>query len=188
MANRYGDSLSAGWSYVMDVTVRLYRLELLPDSLWRLLEDEGAACGPSPPAATAANGCAPAAPIGGRTRRSRAAAASAAVAAPGRLASLAPSSFFRSVSSQISSLIALPAEPEFSGAGTAALEKQWLERAATALEACGLDQLFADSKFLKAESLGTLVQAVVWASGIPVGAAAAAGAAGGRCLGDYFLR
>ena len=48
------------------------------------------------------------------------------------------------------------------------------QRTVECVEACRLDELFADSKFLRAESLVELVKAVMWASG-PVMRIAASG-------------
>lgn len=48
------------------------------------------------------------------------------------------------------------------------------QRTIECVEACALDDLFADSKFLRAESLVELVKAVMWASG-PVMRIAASG-------------
>lgn len=48
------------------------------------------------------------------------------------------------------------------------------QNTAACIEACRLDELFADSKFLRAESLIELVKATMWASG-PVNRIAASG-------------
>lgn len=39
------------------------------------------------------------------------------------------------------------------------------ERTASCVEACRIDELFSDSKFLEAESLLHLMRALIWASG-----------------------
>lgn len=100
----------------MDIVVRLYRVDLLPDCLWKLIEAEhigaaaqsAAAASPGTPGTPSTPG---ATPGSGRTRRSRQAAGGS-----GSRYSLAPGSFFRTVGSQITSLITMPSEPEFSGA------------------------------------------------------------------------
>ena len=48
------------------------------------------------------------------------------------------------------------------------------QNTAVCIEACRLDELIADSKFLRAESLIELVKAIMWASG-PVNRIAASG-------------
>ena len=48
------------------------------------------------------------------------------------------------------------------------------QNTAACIEACRLDELFADSKFLRAESLIELVKAIMWAAG-PVNRIAASG-------------
>lgn len=48
------------------------------------------------------------------------------------------------------------------------------QNTAACIEACRLDELFSDSKFLRAESLIEMVKAIMWAAG-PVNRIAASG-------------
>lgn len=143
IVNRYGDCLRAGWCNIMDVVLRLHKLDLLPPALWRLYDDGAedgrtAGSGESPP----------------RYRRVQS-----------RSQLPVPTSFFRSVSTQLTQLIALPSEPEFADRVATQVERDCEARTLACLEACHIEDMFADSKFLKAESLLKLVQAIVWASG-----------------------
>lgn len=53
-------------------------------------------------------------------------------------------------------------------------EAEAVQRTVECIQACHIDEIFADSKFLRAESLLELVKALMWASG-PVHRVAASG-------------
>ncbi|PRW57821.1 ARF guanine-nucleotide exchange factor GNOM-like [Chlorella sorokiniana] len=142
VANRYGDWLRSGWRNVVDVVLRLHRLDLLP------------------PAVIAADG---EDPEDARRRFPR-------PASLGKAKGSSSSLFSRA----ITSLISIEGSDGMTAEQAAQREAELAARAAACVEACHVDEVFADSKFLTAESLVELVKAVMWAAG-NVAAAARSG-------------
>ena len=154
VVNRYGDSLRRGWCDAVDLIVRLNRLELLSEkTLGALGVDER---------------------DGGPMRAVDGSALPRAGSLPKLKKKPSGSSSLLRGFSQLLSL-----EPDawgVSGGGDqplTALEREAEERAHRCVEACRVDEIFADSKFLEAESLTCLTSALAWAAG-PGGAAGAA--------------
>ncbi|KAL0041048.1 hypothetical protein WJX77_003321 [Trebouxia sp. C0004] len=141
VANRYGDSLKSGWKNIMECIVRLYKLNMLPESIL-LMEAED--------------------PESARRRIPR----------PSNKAR--NSSAGSMLSRAFSSLISLEgADSGPSGEGSAR-EMEATQRTVSCMSACRVEDIFADSKFLRAESLHELVKAIMWASG-PIKRVAASG-------------
>lgn len=136
IANLYGDMVHSGWRHVLDCIVRLHKADLLP------------------PLVIAADG-------EGREE--------AALRMPRPLAnnsnkgkaSSGASLFSRAINSLISIESGDPAASESSLARDQAARAAAIETA----EACRVDYLIADSKFLIAESLVEFVKATMWAGG-----------------------
>ncbi|KAI3425868.1 hypothetical protein D9Q98_007841 [Chlorella vulgaris] len=71
----------------------------------------------------------------------------------------------------ITSLISIDGSDAVSAEQAAAREAELAARAVATVEACHIDEVFADSKFLTGESLVELVKAVMWSAGNVAGAA-----------------
>ncbi|KAL3131638.1 hypothetical protein ABBQ38_007935 [Trebouxia sp. C0009 RCD-2024] len=132
VANRYGDSLKSGWKNMMECIVRLYKLNMLPESIL-LMEAED--------------------PESARRRIPR----------PSNKAR--NSSAGSMLSRAISSLISLEGADSGPPGEASLREVEATQRTVSCLNACRVEDIFADSKFLRAESLHELVKAIMWASG-----------------------
>ncbi|KAL4436787.1 hypothetical protein ABPG75_003926 [Micractinium tetrahymenae] len=139
IANRYGDWLRSGWRNVMDVVLRLHRLDLLPTAVI-------AGDGEDPEEA--------------RLRWPRPQSISKAKGSSGSLFSRA-----------FTSLISIEGSDAVTAEQAAQREAELGALAAASVEACHVEEIFADSKFLTAESLVELVKAVMWSAGNVAGAA-----------------
>lgn len=139
IANRYGDWLRSGWRNVMDVVLRLHRLDLLPTAVI-------AGDGEDPEEA--------------RLRWPRPQSISKAKGSSGSLFSRA-----------FTSLISIEGSDAATAEQAAQREAELGALAAASVEACHVEEIFADSKFLTAESLVELVKAVMWSAGNVAGAA-----------------
>ncbi|DBA68573.1 TPA: hypothetical protein ACH3X2_013515 [Trebouxia sp. C0005] len=132
VANRYGDSLKSGWKNMMECIVRLYKLNMLPESIL-LMEAED--------------------PESARRRIPR----------PSNKAR--NSSAGSMLSRAFSSLISLEGADSGPPGEGSAREMEATQRTVSCMSACRVEDIFADSKFLRAESLHELVKAIMWASG-----------------------
>ena len=200
-AARYGDALRTAWADVVDLAVRLAKLDLLPPALEALLQSEvwggpgdggGGGGDNAPEAAAAANGSAAGEQqqqqqqqrkqgkeqadhqqqqkpqtrrrprlYGAGARAARQAAAAAGGGGGAGAGGGGGGGFLLSVSK----LIALQ-EPEYASKAAAALEREAEALAAEVLtKRCPLAEVFADSRFLRAEALEALVAALVAAPG-----------------------
>eukprot|EP00884_Botryococcus_braunii_P022699 jgi/Botrbrau1/9112/Bobra.0305s0016.2 len=139
LASRYGDSLHSGWRNILDIVIRLHKLNLLPPSVL-IMESEDP---------EAARQRLPRPPVSRRTPSA------------GSI-----------ISRAFSSLISIDS-PE-SGEEASSREMAATQRTLACIAACRIDELFADSKFLRAESLLELVKAIMMAPG-PVSRIAASG-------------
>ncbi|KAF8061912.1 hypothetical protein HT031_004172 [Scenedesmus sp. PABB004] len=137
IATRYGDCVRSSWANVLDLVLRLDRLDLLPPALEALLDtDRRAAAGASRRGGGAGGG-----------------------------------GFLRSVTQ----LIALQ-EPEYEAKAATQAERDMEAAALETLHVrCAIQEVFADSRFLKQEALQALVAAIIAAPGplprpLPAGA------------------
>lgn len=162
VANRYGDSLRAGWCNLLDLILRLHKLGLLSDKVAAgLTVDER---------------------DGGTMRAIDGSKASTSAAQPEKLQKKVSSS--SSLLRGFSQLLSL--ESDYYATAEVPLteqEKEAEQRAMRCVEACRVDEVFADSKFLEAESLLHMVRALTWAAG-PAGAAGAGAAAAENSNGN----
>ncbi|PSC74405.1 ARF guanine-nucleotide exchange factor GNOM isoform B [Micractinium conductrix] len=142
IANRYGDWLRSGWRNVLDVVLRLHRLDLLP------------------PAVIAGDGEELEEVL---QRWPRPQAFNKGKGSSGSLFSRVAGAFI-----SIDGTDALTAEQ------AAQRDADLQAAAAASVEACHVEEIFADSKFLTGESLVELVKAVMWSAG-PVAEAAKTG-------------
>lgn len=144
IANLYGDMVHSGWRHVLDCIVRLHKADLLPPSVIAADGEgiEDAAVRMPRPSANNAN------------------------KSKGSLSS-GTSLFSRAINSLIS------IEPSDSAVTESSLARDRAARAAAieTAEACRVEYLVADSKFLVAESLVEFVKATMWAGGNVVVAA-----------------
>jgi brefeldin A-resistance guanine nucleotide exchange factor 1 len=143
IANLYGDMVHSGWRHVLDCIVRLHKADLLP------------------PSVIAADG------EGIEDARVRMPRPSANNANKSKGSSSGASLFSRAINSLIS------IEPSDSAITESSLARDRAARAAAieTAEACRVEYLVADSKFLIAESLVEFVKATMWAGGNVVVAA-----------------
>ena len=129
---RYGDSLKSGWKNMMECVVRLFKLNMLPESIL-LMEAED--------------------PESARRRIPR----------PSNKAR--NSSAGSIISRAFSNLISLEGADSGPPGESSPREVEATQRSVSCLNACRVEDIFADSKFLRAESLHELVKAIMWASG-----------------------
>eukprot|EP00878_Enallax_costatus_P015929 GHUV01016699.1.p1 GENE.GHUV01016699.1~~GHUV01016699.1.p1 ORF type:complete len:757 (+),score=260.66 GHUV01016699.1:586-2856(+) len=188
IVTRYGDCVRSSWTNVLELVLRLDKLDLLPPALEALLDSDvwgvpttGSAAAAEAAASSqdgpAANGTAsarssddtatadkgPASPGGavGRplksARQRRAAGASSRRNVGGGVGG----GFLRSVTQ----LIALQ-EPEYEAKYATEVEKECEAAALDVLHnKCAIQDVFADSRFLKQEALQSLVAAIISAPG-----------------------
>ena len=155
LAHKFGDGMRAGWGNVLDCMLRLNRLDLLPDSL-----GADAECGDGLPFG-----------LGAIRARAREAGVGRARQATG-----AGSGLLRG----FSSLLLMDGVGEGDdGAAPAGDEKEAAARAARCVEQCRIEEVFADTKFLEAESLLALAHALAAAAGTAAAPAEAGGGGGG---------
>ncbi|XP_009789338.1 ARF guanine-nucleotide exchange factor GNOM-like [Nicotiana sylvestris] len=142
IANKYGDHIRSGWKNILDCILSLHKFGLLPT---RLFND---AAGDLEPPADA------------DPRKPAALSPS-----PSHVPSLAPSRKSSGLMGVFSQLLYLDAEEP----APQPTEKQLAERQQTlqTIQSCQIDSIFAESKFLQAESLLQLVRALVLAAGQP---------------------
>ena len=157
IANKFGDCLRAGWCNLMDCVLRLHKVGLLPEKVTTDAAED-AATGPRPEA--------------GPIQQAAKAAAAAGGAGLAAARNKSSSSLLRGFSQLLS--LETEAPPD---APPSEQEQEAAQRAARCIEACRIDEVFADSKFLEAESLLHLAKALTWASGVGGGGANGAGAA-----------
>uniref|UniRef100_A0A061R742 Arf guanine-nucleotide exchange factor gnom-like isoform x1 n=1 Tax=Tetraselmis sp. GSL018 TaxID=582737 RepID=A0A061R742_9CHLO len=137
LTNRYGDCLRAGWRNIMDVIVRLHKLKVLPESVFFMEGEETEASLKRIPLAS---------------RR------------PAQQGTSSGMLGFKWPGFSLNSLIALD---DGSGGSTPTENEAEAERQAKELmHSCRINEIFSDSKFLRADSLVELVRSIVWASGI----------------------
>jgi brefeldin A-resistance guanine nucleotide exchange factor 1 len=156
LANRYGDSLRAGWCNLLDLILRLHKLGLLSKKVTEGLSVDDR------------DGGTMRAIDGGK-------ASTSATAQPEKIQKKVSSS--SSLLRGFSQLLSL--ESDYYATADVPLteaDKEAEQRATRCIEACRVEEVFADSKFLEAQSLLHMVRALTWAAG-PAGAAGAAGAA-----------
>ena len=162
VANRYGDTIRSGWCPLMDVVLKLHKLDLLSDSVRAGLDVDGNDGGPM--LSLDADGTGE--NISFREFEKNRVSKLTRKASGG-------SSLLRGFS-QLLSLESDAWGGSSSGTEpTLTPEEQAAEdRALRCVEACRVDDIFADAKFLGNESLGCLARALTWAAG-PAGAAGA---------------
>jgi len=181
ITSRYGDCLGApGWESVLEMVVVLYRSGALPDTFCSALAGDG-------------EGGLVVRPGEAHSLRVRRAAAAKAQAAS------AGTSIFRSITSilggsmsenldsyagrEYSELHASPSAPHLAG-----LNEEDSTAASVTEEVlckCAFEDIFIDSKFLKQESLGHLMHAIIHSSG-PIPRPAANGTGGGSSGGSAY--
>ncbi|EIE18029.1 Sec7-domain-containing protein, partial [Coccomyxa subellipsoidea C-169] len=142
LANRYGDSLRSGWRNVMDIVLRLHSLGLLPASV-AALEGEDAQ-------------------VISNTQKINLEKDERATRSRDLLSICKP--LMRSVVS-VRSLISIESSDGGGAAELSAREAEALQATVACISACHIGELFADSKFLQADSLLQLCEAIVHAPG-----------------------
>ena len=169
VANRYGDCVRGGWCPLVDLVLRMHRLDLLPETTRKGLEVAAEHGGPM----RALDGSDASFAEAERARREKAKKAKSASGG---------SSLLRGFS-QLLSLDGLAGSDGLFGSGfggngggaeTPLTEEERAaeERALRCVEACRVDDVFADAAYLGNESLNGLARALTWAAG-PAGAAGA---------------
>ncbi|PHT55201.1 ARF guanine-nucleotide exchange factor GNL1 [Capsicum baccatum] len=141
IANKYGDHVRSGWKNILDCILSLHKLGLLPTRLFSDAADDLESTADAD------------------TRRPTALSPS-----PSRFPSLAPSRKSSGLMGVFSQLLYLDEEP-----APQPTEQQLAARQQTlqTIQSCHIDSIFAESKFLQAESLLQLVRALVLAAGKP---------------------
>ncbi|CAI9109752.1 OLC1v1009632C1 [Oldenlandia corymbosa var. corymbosa] len=140
VANRYGDQIRSGWKNILDCILSLNKLGLLPARL----------------ASEAADDLDP----NHDQNRVKSSASSPATATP---ISVAPSRKSSGLMGRFSQLLYLDTEePEPQPTEEQVAARQ---RSLQTIRDCHIDSIFADSKFLQAESLSHLVQALLLSAG-----------------------
>lgn len=143
IANRYSDCIRSGWRNILDCILSLHKIGLLPARLASDATDELESS-----------------PDNGQVKTS--ATYSPAAQAPAAIPSRKSSGFI----GRFSLLLSLDAEepaPQPSEEQLAARQ-----RTLQTIQNCHIDSIFAESKFLQAESLSQLVRALVMAAGRPL--------------------
>ena len=167
VANRYGDVVRGGWCPLVDLTLRMHRLDLLSDNVRKGLEVDARDGGPmldlrtSTSFAEAERSRRDAA----RRQKNGASGGSSLLRGFSQLLSLdGPDGLFGGVGFGSNSFgVEAPLTEE---------EQAAEDRALRCVEACRIDDVFADASFLGNESLAGLARALTWAAG-PAGAAGA---------------
>ena len=164
VANRYGDVVRGGWCPLVDLVLRMHRLDLLSETVRKGLEVDARDGGPMLDLSTSTS-------FAEAERSRRDAARRHKNSASGG------SSLLRG----FSQLLSLDGPDGLFGSGFASGggevpltdEEQLAEnRALRCVEACRIDDVFADASFLGNDSLAGLARALTWAAG-PAGAAGA---------------
>ncbi|KAG6551263.1 hypothetical protein Mapa_007189 [Marchantia paleacea] len=142
IANKWGDYVRTGWRNILDCILRLHKLGLLPSRVASDATDDADAGGDSAQGRVMSGNLSLAViPSAGNRRRST------------------------GLMSRFSQLLSLDVdEPR-----TQPTEQQLAAHQKTlrTIEACHIDNIFSDSKFLQAESLLQLARALIWAAGRP---------------------
>ena len=145
VANRYGDALREGWGDIVDLILRLREMDVLSEKVLAALSVD--------------------ARDGGTMRAFDGSAASTSAKAEKlQKKPSGGSSLLRG----FSQLLSLESDAWGGGGGEAPpteAEKEAEARATRCVEACRVDEIFADSKFLEAESLAAMAAALVRAAG-----------------------
>ena len=145
VANRYGDALREGWGDIVDLILRLREMDVLSEKVLAALSVD--------------------ARDGGTMRAFDGSAASTSAKAEKlQKKPSGGSSLLRG----FSQLLSLESDAWGGGGGEAPpteAEKEAEARATRCVEACRVDEIFADSKFLEAESLAAMAAAIVRAAG-----------------------
>ena len=169
IATRWGDCIRAGWCPLVDVVLRLHKLDLLSGKVRAGLDVDNADGGPMLSLQADADGKLVSFREFHKAHREAAAKLS-------KKTSQAGSSILRG----FSQLLSLD-DSTWGGGGHAtpppltAEEQSSEDRATRCVEKCGVDAVFAHAQYLGDESLGCLARALTWAAG-PAGAAGAAAA------------
>ena len=162
VANRYGDALREGWGDIVDLILRLREMDVLSEKVLAALSVDERDGGPMRA-------------FDGST------ASTSAKAEKLQKKPSGGSSLLRG----FSQLLSLESDAWGGGGGETPpteAEKEAEARATRCVEACRVDEIFADSKFLEAESLAALAAALVRAAGF--GTSAAVGRADTDTDGD----
>lgn len=173
VASRYGDNIRHGWRHILDLTLRLHRMDLLSEKVCESL--------------------APDERDGGTMRTLDGAEASSSFRRRVQRERLAKkNSGSNSILRGFSQLLSLDADAWGGGGGGEAPlgedEKEAEARAVRCVDACRVDDVFADSKFLETDSLQHMVRALVTAAGgKPEGPGGAEGGAEGGADGSIVL-
>ncbi|KDP39263.1 hypothetical protein JCGZ_01020 [Jatropha curcas] len=140
IANRYGDYIRTGWRNIMECILRLHKLGLLPACVASDVADE------SETSADPGHGKPITNPLPSAHMQS--------TGAPKKSSGLM-GRFSQLLSLETEEPISQPTEEEL------AAQRRTLET----IQKCHVDSIFAESKFLQAESLEQLAQALIWAAG-----------------------
>ncbi|OIT26917.1 PREDICTED: ARF guanine-nucleotide exchange factor GNOM-like [Nicotiana attenuata] len=142
IANKYGDHIRSGWKNILDCILSLHRFGLLPTRLFSDAADD----------------------VESTSDADQSKPAAASPSAP-HVPSFAPSRKSSGLMGRFSQLLYLDAEEPAPQPN----EKQLAARQQTlqTIQNCHIDSIFAESKFLQAESLSQLVRALVMAAGRP---------------------
>ena len=168
VASRYGDNIRHGWRHILDLTLRLHRMDLLSEKVCESL--------------------APDERDGGTMRTLDGAEASTSFRRRERERLAKKNSGSNSILRGFSQLLSLDTDSWGGSGGEAPLgedEKEAEARAVRCVDACRVDEVFADSKFLETDSLQHMVRALVTAAGgKPEGPGGAEGGAEGVAIVD----
>ena len=168
VASRYGDNIRHGWRHILNLTLRLHRMDLLSDRVRESL--------------------APDERDGGTMRTLDGAEASTSFRRRERERLAKKNSGSNSILRGFSQLLSLDTDSWGGSGGEAPLgedEKEAEARAVRCVDACRVDEVFADSKFLETDSLQHMVRALVAAAGgKPEGPEGAEGGAEGGVDGS----
>ncbi|XP_015867457.3 ARF guanine-nucleotide exchange factor GNOM isoform X1 [Ziziphus jujuba] len=142
IANKYGDYIRTGWRNILDCTLRLHKLGLLPARVASDAADE------SEPSVDTGHGK----PL----TNSLSTAHMPSVGTPRRSSGLM---------GRFSQLLSLDTEEPRSQPTEQQLAAH--QRTLQTIQKCHIDSIFTESKFLQAESLSQLARALTWAAGRP---------------------
>ncbi|KAJ8546039.1 hypothetical protein K7X08_018622 [Anisodus acutangulus] len=142
IANKYGDHIRSGWKNIVDCILSLHKFGLLPTRLFSDAADD----------------------VESTSDADKGKPAAVSPSAP-HVPALAPSRKSSGLMGRFSQLLYLDAEEPAPQPN----EKQLAARQQTlqTIQNCHIDSIFAESKFLQAESLSQLVRAIVMAAGRP---------------------
>ncbi|XP_024515281.1 ARF guanine-nucleotide exchange factor GNOM [Selaginella moellendorffii] len=141
IANKYGDFIRNGWRNILDCILRLHKLGLLPSRVTSDAADDTDAASESQGKMIAGGLSVPPLVSAGVRRRSS------------------------GLMSRFSQLLSLEADEPRSQPSEQQVAAH--QRILQTIEACHIDNIFSESKFLQAESLLHLAKALIWAAGRP---------------------